>query len=103
MADTVVDATPQTISDRTATGFIFEDTTLAGLQSATSRALALYREPLTWRRLQLQAMAQDFSWDASAAKYISLYSEIGGASVKTPLEEKRAEPPAQETARQVAS
>ena len=102
LADTVVDATSQTIADRTATGFIFEDTSLTGLQSAISRALALYREPLTWRRLQLQAMAQDFSWDASAAKYISLYREVGGASLKTLVEEKRAGLSAQETARQVA-
>ena len=102
LADTVVDATHQTISDRTATGFIFDDTSLAGLLSATSRALTLYREPLTWRRLQLQAMAQDFSWDASAAKYISLYREASGASVATLVEEKRGEPAAQETARQVA-
>jgi len=103
LADTVIDATPQTIIDRTATGFVFEDPSLAGLQSAVSRALALYREPLTWRRLQLQAMAQDFSWDASAAKYISLYREIGGASLKTLVEEQQGEPRAQETARQIAS
>jgi len=78
LADTVVDATIRSIADRTATGFVFERANVAGLVSALDRALTLFREPLTWRRLQLNAMAQDFSWDASAAKYIALYSEVSG-------------------------
>ncbi|MGA7713853.1 MAG: glycogen synthase GlgA [Rhizomicrobium sp.] len=84
LADTVVDATALTMVDRTATGFVFEDANTTSLVSAIGRALALYREPLTWRRLQLNAMAQDFSWDTSAAKYISLYRELSGA---TPIAE----------------
>lgn len=84
LADTVVDATARTMADRTATGFVFEDANTTSLVSAIDRALALYREPLTWRRLQLNAMAQNFSWDASAAKYISLYRELSGA---TPIAE----------------
>lgn len=75
LADTVVDATAAAIADRSATGFVFENADAAGLIEALGRALALYREPLTWRRLQLQAMAQDFSWNASASQYISLYHE----------------------------
>ena len=76
LADTVVDATARSIADRTATGFVFEDVSVTGLVSAVARALAMYREPLTWRRMQLNAMTRDFSWDASAAAYISLYSEL---------------------------
>ncbi|HEY0283252.1 MAG TPA: glycogen synthase GlgA, partial [Rhizomicrobium sp.] len=78
LADTVVDATAETIANRTATGFVFEGADMPSLISATGRALAFYREPLTWRRLQLHAMAQDFSWNASAAKYALLYSEASG-------------------------
>jgi starch synthase len=78
LADTVTDATAENLSDRTATGIVFEDATLAGLLDAINRALALYREKLTWRRLQLQGMAQDFSWDRSAAKYAALYHEAAG-------------------------
>jgi starch synthase len=81
LADTVVDATASTIADRTATGFVFDSATLEDLISALVRALALYREPLIWRRLQLQAMAQDFSWDASAAQYAALYSAASGMPV----------------------
>lgn len=75
LADTVTDTNARTIANRTATGFAFEDPSLTGLSAALGRALALYREPLTWRRLQRQAMEQDFSWDTSAAKYTELYSE----------------------------
>ena len=76
LADTVVDADTATIADRTATGFVFDEPTLPGLKGAISRALAIYREPLTWRRMQLHAMAQDFSWNVSAEKYISSYQEL---------------------------
>lgn len=101
LADTVVDATPATITDRTATGFVFEDADCESLQSAISRALMLYREPLAWRRLQLQAMAQDFSWDASAAKYADLYTDVTGLPCAPAGEEVQAD--AQDIARQAAS
>lgn len=76
LADTIVDATPAAIADRSGTGFVFEDASAAGLIEALSRALLLYREPLAWRRMQLQAMAEDFSWNASAARYIALYHDV---------------------------
>jgi starch synthase len=102
LADTVVDANAETMSDRTATGFVFEDVGMAGLISAVGRALALYREPLTWRRLQLHAMAQDFSWNASAAQYASLYNEVSGVPCMPATEEVPVESVLQEKARQVA-
>ena len=78
LVDTVIDATKATRSDRTATGFVFDDADLPALLDATGRALALYKEPLAWRRMQLQGMGQDFGWDTSAAKYIALYHEASG-------------------------
>ena len=78
LADTVTDATAATLFGRTATGFVFEDENLPGLLQVIDRALTLYKEPLTWRRLQLQAMARDFSWNTSATKYAALYHEAAG-------------------------
>ena len=75
LADTVVDATPESLAARTATGFVFEDGTRDALERDISRALTLYREPLAWRRLQLQGMARDFRWQVSALKYLALYHE----------------------------
>lgn len=104
LADTVVDATATSIADRSATGFVFDEANRDALISAVARALALYREPLAWRRLQLQAMAQDFSWDASAAKYAALYSAVSGLpALLEPEELPAVEVEEQQTARQAVS
>jgi starch synthase len=86
LADTVIDANRGAIADRTATGFVFDEPNSAGLVAALDRAIAFYREPLTWRRLQLQAMAQDVSWNASARLYTSLYHDVAGIPLR-PREE----------------
>lgn len=78
LADTVVDANNRTIADHTATGFVFDDANAESMIAALSRALALYRDPLHWRLLQLQAMTREFSWDTSAASYIGLYEGVCG-------------------------
>jgi starch synthase len=78
LADTVIDATPQSIADRTATGFTFSKPTAGAIIEAMNRALAHYALPLNWRRLQLQAMSRDHGWSRSAAKYLSLYRSLTG-------------------------
>jgi starch synthase len=103
LADTVVDATAASIADRTATGFVFDEATGEDLKAAIERALTLYREPLTWRRLQLQAMAQDFSWNASATQYAALYSAASGLPVDLGKPVAASEEVSQETTRQAAS
>ena len=91
LADTVMDANPATIGNRTATGFVFDEPNTVGLIATLDRALAFYRRPLTWRRLQLQAMAQNFSWDTSAALYMSLYRDMAGMPLPSPAEDQPAE------------
>jgi starch synthase len=73
LADTVVDATPEAISSRTATGFHFQQAESEELLACVRRALALYRQPISWRRLQVNAMQQDFGWHRAAQSYIDLY------------------------------
>ena len=73
LADTVVDATPQALADGTATGFVFGPPDSGEFMSALERAVALWRDQASWRRLQATAMAQDFSWQRSAARYLELY------------------------------
>ncbi len=92
LADTVADVTSPALTDHQATGFVFDEASVDGLMSGVDRALAHYREPLTWRRLQLQGMSQDFSWGASAAQYMALYSEASGLPTPAPEED----PPAEE-------
>ncbi len=79
MADTVIDATPETIRQGTATGFSFDEPSATAFADCLDRALALYRQPIAWRRLQAQGMRQDFSWRRSAKAYIDLYLKLTGA------------------------
>ncbi len=75
LADTVIDATAKNIANDTATGFVFQDGLLTGLEEAILRALSIYAKPEQWQQLQQTAMQQDFSWDQSARKYLQLYRE----------------------------
>lgn len=75
LKDTVIEASSAALLDRAATGVVFDDANLDGLMQGVGQALAIYREPLLWRRLQLQGMATDFSWAASATRYAALYRD----------------------------
>jgi starch synthase len=74
--DSVTDCTPETLADKTATGFVFEPMTRAGFLAAVHRAVAAYHDKKTWRQIQKNGMARDFSWDASAQRYIELYESL---------------------------
>jgi starch synthase len=70
LADTVRDFNPATGEG---TGFVFEKYDRWALFAAVVRALENYRNPSVWRQIQQQGMRTDFSWEASARKYIDLY------------------------------
>jgi starch synthase len=76
LADTVVDATPNNIKNKTATGFVFEKKDSNALLSCVQRALKIFRDKTTWRKLQVNAMSCDFSWRKSAQQYIALYHQL---------------------------
>ena len=73
LADTVFDTGPATLNTGKATGFLFDGTSSDALSATVHRALGYYRQPQQWRRLITTAMAQDFSWHASARRYLALY------------------------------
>jgi starch synthase len=73
LADTVIDATPDTIADGTATGVHFENADVGGVLWGVARALELKGQPDVWKAMQLAGMARDFSWERAAAEYIALY------------------------------
>ena len=76
LADTVVHASPEHLADGSASGFLFEEPTADALWGAVEQAMTLYRErPDQWRAMALAGMAQDFSWEHSAAEYERLYAE----------------------------
>ena len=47
-----------------------------GIGAVRMRALLVYAEPERWRALILRGMAQDWSWERSAHKYLELYQRI---------------------------
>jgi starch synthase len=56
------------------TGFTFREANSAALYQAIGRSCATYYDrPTEFRAMQLRAMAQDFSWAASAPKYVECY------------------------------
>jgi len=74
LADTVVDATLQTIADGTANGFSFEGFTAVELENALSRAVEMYRhDKENWNNLVNTGIQRDWSWAVSAKAYESLY------------------------------
>ena len=76
LADTVVDATPETLRAGTADGFVFEAATAPACLETLQRALAAFRDATTWRQLMVRGMHQDFSWTKSAQDYLRLYQQI---------------------------
>ncbi|HEX6298383.1 MAG TPA: glycogen synthase GlgA [Burkholderiales bacterium] len=58
------------------TGFLFEGAEPAALTAAVRRALAAYRDPARWARIQRAGMARDFSWGAAARRYADLYARL---------------------------
>lgn len=73
LADTVVDANPQTLEAGTATGFVFQLAEPGELLRTLQRAVDMWHDRAIWLRMQLTAMAQDFSWQQSANHYRELY------------------------------
>ncbi len=76
LADSVVDATPETLENNTATGFVFHEPSVGAMLNTVERALNLYLKPANWHKLIRNAMTQDFGWTKSASEYIALYREI---------------------------
>ncbi len=88
MADSVVNATAETIQNGTATGFSFDQPTKEAFEACVRRALSFYRQPIVWRKMQASAMAQDFGWQRSAAEYARLYHSLAGIPMLVEREEE---------------
>ena len=76
LADTVTDTTPETLDDKTATGFVFSEATATALWGAIERALEHYQDADSWQQIMITGMKQDFSWKRSAEQYLALYEQL---------------------------
>lgn len=76
LVDTV---TPYHIDTKEGTGFTFGGRDAYNMRQVYDLALQTYYDrPDDWKAMISQAMERDFSWTASAEKYIWLYREISG-------------------------
>jgi starch synthase len=73
LADTVKQWDPDTGQG---TGILFDHHDAAGLAWAVETSLVLYRDRPAWRRLMLNGMGENFSWDAQAQLYEELYARL---------------------------
>ncbi|MBI1910574.1 MAG: glycogen synthase GlgA [Deltaproteobacteria bacterium] len=54
-------------------GFKFDEYSAEALVAKVKEALEVYNDKEAWKELMRRGMAQDFSWESSAQKYLSLY------------------------------
>ncbi len=64
LADTIEDGV---------TGFLFDGYTSEEFMNAAMRALDQYHDPDGWRSMMREAMARDFGWERSEARYRDVY------------------------------
>jgi starch synthase len=87
LVDTVTDITQETLAAGRATGFAFHDLSAAALDAALRRAVQTYWQNAdAWRQLVEAGMQQDWSWKASAQRYLEVYAN---ASQHHQLERER--------------
>lgn len=79
LADTVADYIP---SEDAGTGFVFQTYDAYALYSAMVRVIESYKYKEQWRKLQVRAMSQNFSWKSSAQDYEKLYKRGLGIKVQ---------------------
>jgi len=57
------------------TGILFEPYNVSALLGAVEAALSLYATPALLGKIRKNGMAKDFSWEASARRYLALYRQ----------------------------
>ncbi|MBW1710532.1 MAG: glycogen synthase GlgA [Deltaproteobacteria bacterium] len=70
LADTIIDCGED---PKNGNGFKFLNYTTEDLFEAMSRAVKLFRDRESWKKLMLRGMSYNFTWDTVAAEYENLY------------------------------
>jgi hypothetical protein len=76
---------PFDLEHGTGTGFKFKEYTGEALLFAVRQALHHYMDERVWKRIQLNGMAQDFSWKTPAVEYAKLYEAARASRGFAPL------------------
>lgn len=70
---------PFDLEHGTGTGFKFQEYRGGALLHAIRQALNYHLDERVWKRIQLNGMAKDYSWNTSAAEYAKLYEAARAA------------------------
>jgi starch synthase len=73
LVNTITDLNEQTLAAGSATGFTFGEYSVLALAETLERAVNTCQQPEIWAQLVRAGMGQDWSWSASAKKYVELY------------------------------
>lgn len=73
LRDTVHEFSPDTLEGN---GFVFDEFSASSFLKAVKRALKVFETGKKWKKLLKNCMELDFSWEASAKKYIKLYQKL---------------------------
>ncbi len=60
----------------TGTGFLFNKESSLDFYRAIQKALKVYYNQSAWKKLQINCLRQDFSWQQSAVQYVKLYKKL---------------------------
>ena len=76
LADTIFDIDNHTATEE-GNGYVFEDPTPKGLDSALDRAIKCWFEnPDKWRKLMISNMNMDYSWNKPSNIYLEIYGKL---------------------------
>lgn len=77
LADTVRDWNYfKSLGMENGTGFVFEEYSHSAMIDAIKRAIDAYHQKEVWKKIQINAMHENFSWAESSRKYYELYKLI---------------------------
>jgi starch synthase len=63
------------------TGFVFKEYSAEAFVKALNKAIDAYQDKKLWKKIMLNGMNEDFSWQASAKTYLTLYQRLVSGEV----------------------
>ncbi|MGP6089002.1 glycogen synthase GlgA [Antarctobacter jejuensis] len=76
LADTIIDANQAALAAGVATGFVFDEVSVTGIEGAIARAIDAYADQPLWQQMQKAAMRQPVGWESSAKAYVQMYETL---------------------------
>ena len=75
LADSVCDTNELSLQNNLATGFVVKNVSMASLLVTIERAINVWQDKKTWRKIQKNGMQSNISWDSRAIDYMALYQK----------------------------